>query len=159
MQDSIFRAMNAIKCGFYKAFHPWLWGHGIKLHGIPRIEGSHNILLGKNIAINEKVYIQGQGKVKIGDNVVLSYGSTILTRNLKYEFIGQGKSVEHYERNVEIGHDTWIAANVTILPGVVVPHNCVVAAGSVVAKSLPKPYACYAGNPAVYKKPINNETN
>ncbi|WP_022769796.1 acyltransferase [Butyrivibrio sp. NC2007] len=159
MQDSIFRIMNAIKCGFYKALHPFLWGHGIKLHGIPRIEVSHNVTFGKNIAINENVYIQGHGKVKIEDNVVLSYGSTILTRNLKYGSKGQGKTVDHYERNVEIGHDTWIAANVTILPGVIVPHNCIVAAGSVVTKSLPEPYACYAGNPAVYKKSINNDTN
>lgn len=47
----------------------------------------------------------------------------------------------------EIGHDIWIGAYVTLLPGITVATGAVVAAGSVVTRDVP-PYAIVAGNPA-----------
>lgn len=44
-----------------------------------------------------------------------------------------------------------IGANATILPGVVIGQNAMVAAGSVVTKDVPD-FAVVAGNPAVVKK-------
>ena len=41
----------------------------------------------------------------------------------------------------------WIGVNVTVLPGVKVGRGSVVAAGAVLAKSVP-PYAVVGGNPA-----------
>lgn len=49
--------------------------------------------------------------------------------------------------HVGIGHDVWIGANVTILPGVEVGHGSVLAAGAVVTRDVP-PYAIVAGVPA-----------
>ena len=52
----------------------------------------------------------------------------------------------------EQNHNTWIASNATILPGVVIPSNCIIAAGAVVANSLTDENALYGGNPARFIK-------
>lgn len=48
---------------------------------------------------------------------------------------------------VTVEDEVWIGAHVTILPGVIVRHHCVLGAGSVVTKST-EPYGVYAGVPA-----------
>jgi acetyltransferase-like isoleucine patch superfamily enzyme len=52
---------------------------------------------------------------------------------------------------VIIGNNVWIGMNATILKGVTIGENSVVAAGSVVTKSVP-PNTVVAGNPAVAVK-------
>ena len=59
-----------------------------------------------------------------------------------------GKKGEYVNR---IGHDVWIGANAIILTGVEIGNGAVVAAGSVVTKSIP-PYAIVGGNPARFIK-------
>lgn len=48
---------------------------------------------------------------------------------------------------IEIGNDVWIGANALILSGVKIGHGAVIAAGSVVSKSIP-PYSIFGGVPA-----------
>jgi acetyltransferase-like isoleucine patch superfamily enzyme len=52
---------------------------------------------------------------------------------------------------VKIADNVWIGMNAVILKGVTIGENCVVAAGSVVTKSVP-PNTVVAGNPAVAVK-------
>ena len=52
------------------------------------------------------------------------------------------------EAPVEIGDGCWIGARSTIVKGVRLPHDTVVAAGSVVARSVEEPNTVVAGNPA-----------
>jgi acetyltransferase-like isoleucine patch superfamily enzyme len=51
----------------------------------------------------------------------------------------------------KIGHDVWIGCNVTIMAGVEIGNGAIVAAGSIVTKSVP-PYAIVGGNPARFIK-------
>lgn len=153
MQGYIYRGLNKAKCALYLFMHPFLWRRSIRIHGIPKISFPKAVVLGQDIAINDKVFIQGDGGVSIGDNVVLSYGTTILTQNMDYtSLIDHRPERKHVLKSVTIGNNTWVAANVTILPGVTVPANCVIAAGAVVTKNLPYERALYAGNPAVFIK-------
>ena len=57
---------------------------------------------------------------------------------------------------VSIGNDVWIGGNVTILPGVNIGNNVVIAAGAVVTKDIPD--NCVAGGvPARVIKEIEND--
>ncbi len=60
-------------------------------------------------------------------------------------------AIDHHnpKRNVIIGHDVWIAANVVIADGVSVGDGVIVAANSVVTKDVP-PYTIVGGVPAKF---------
>lgn len=77
-------------------------------------------------------------KISIGRNSVIGYNTTILAHEylIKEYRLGQ----------VIIGDEVLIGANTTILPGVTIGDGAVVAAGSMVHKSVP-PGAFVGGNP------------
>ena len=54
--------------------------------------------------------------------------------------------MHEYDQDVIIEEDVWCGANVTILKGVRLGRGCIIAAGSVVTKSIP-PYTIAAGVP------------
>lgn len=77
--------------------------------------------------------------VQIGENAVIGYNSVILTHEFLIDRWRRGPTV--------IGPRAMIGANSTILAGVVVGEEAVVAAGSVVTRDVP-PRAMVAGVPA-----------
>ena len=55
-------------------------------------------------------------------------------------------------KKVTIGNNVWIAANATILPGVIIEDNCVIGANTLVNKNIEKG-SLVVGNPCrVIKK-------
>ena len=73
-----------------------------------------------------------------------------LSPSKRRQHIGQAKPVT-------IGRDVWIGANCTILPGVTIGNNIVIAAGAVVTKDVPD--NCVAGGvPAKIIREINDAT-
>jgi maltose O-acetyltransferase len=56
---------------------------------------------------------------------------------------------------VTIGNDVWIGGNCTILPGVTIGNNVVVAAGAVVTKDVPD-NCLVAGVPAKVIRKLDN---
>lgn len=98
------------------------------------------------------------GPVTIGNDVRLAQNVVISALNHYYQGIDQPISEQGvYTRPVVIADETWIGANVVILPGVEVGKHCVIAAGSVVTRSVPD-YSVVAGNPARPLKQYNFET-
>jgi maltose O-acetyltransferase len=59
---------------------------------------------------------------------------------------------------VRIGNDVWIGGNVTILPGVTIGNNVVVAAGAVVTKDVPD-NSLVGGVPARLIREIENDVD
>jgi len=86
--------------------------------------------------------------VTFGPNVTIRGGDhrTDLMGKHIYEVNEKEKLAEN-DKDVIIGEGVWIGCNVTILKGVHIERGAIVAAGSVVTKSVPA-YAIIGGNPA-----------
>jgi acetyltransferase-like isoleucine patch superfamily enzyme len=111
--------------------------------------GRH-IQMGKNVFINHACTFLDLGGIIIEDDVLIGPKVSIITEN---------HPVNPFERkmldlkSVTIKRNVWIGANSTILPGVIIGENSVVAAGSVVTKSVPA-NTLVAGVPAKFIKTI-----
>lgn len=113
-----------------------------------------NILMGKNtkLALRGGCYIQGIGRLFLGDYVSVTQNCIIITAN--HNIYNQD---EHIKKETIIGDYCWIASNSCIMAGVVLGPRTVVAAGAVVTKSFPEGYCVIAGNPAKIVKLIDKE--
>lgn len=97
------------------------------------------------------------GPVTIGNHVHLAQNVTVSGLNHNYEDVDasidqQGVSTS----SILIEDDVWVGANAVILPGVTIGKHCIIAAGSVVSKSIPS-YTLCAGIPARILKQYNFE--
>lgn len=93
-----------------------------------------NITLGKNVFINHGCSVLDLGSVQIDDDVMIGPRVNLVSENHPIS----GKNRKHLIGNkVHIKKNAWIGAGVTILPGVTVGENAVVAAGAVVSKDVP----------------------
>ena len=114
------------------------------------------IYLHKHAEINSNCFLLAKDKIEIGENSTLAYGVTVLTSANPNS--PHNKLAELYPAMtapVNIGNNVWVGANATILPGVTIGDFSVIAAGSVVNKDVPSG-VLVAGNPAVFKKKLDN---
>lgn len=95
-----------------------------------------NISVGNEFLANYNVTILDIAKVTIGDNVWIGPGTLIATINHPLNPAGRRKHLG-IAKPITIGNDVWIGGNATILPGVHIGNNVVVAAGAVVTKDVP----------------------
>jgi acetyltransferase-like isoleucine patch superfamily enzyme len=97
------------------------------------------------------------GPVTIGNDIRLAQNVVLSGLNHNYAEIdlpihAQGVSTAP----IVIEDETWIGANVVIVAGVTIGKHCIVAAGSVVTKSI-SPYSVAVGNPARVIKKYNHK--
>ncbi|TNE75065.1 acyltransferase [bacterium] len=117
------------------------------------------VIIGKRTFIGGGTKLISAESITIGDDVLISWGVTIVDHNSHaIEFSKRkddvtnwaegNKDWTHVKReSVVIGNKCWIGFNVIILKGVKLGEGCVVGAGSVVTKSFPA-WSVIAGNPA-----------
>lgn len=118
-------------------------------------DNGKNIHVGREFLANYNVTILDIAPVYIGDYVMIGPSTLITTVNHP---LSPGKRRRHLGQAapVTIGNDVWIGGNCTILPGVKIGNNVVVAAGAVVTKDVPD--NCVVGGvPAKVIKEIKND--
>ncbi|HAK78179.1 MAG TPA: acetyltransferase [Runella sp.] len=111
--------------------------------------GQH-IQLGKNVFINHGCTFLDLGGIVIEDDVLIGPQVCIVTENHPIDPTKR-KSLDL--KSVTIKRNVWIGANATILPGVTVGENSIVAAGAVVTKDV-APNTIVGGVPAKELKNI-----
>jgi acetyltransferase-like isoleucine patch superfamily enzyme len=111
--------------------------------------GKH-IQLGKNVFINHACTFLDLGGITIEDDVLIGPKVSIITEN--HPVNPNDRKILDL-KSVMIKRNSWIGANSTILPGVTIGENSVVAAGSVVTKDVPA-NTVVAGVPAKIIKTI-----
>ena len=95
-----------------------------------------NIFIGNDFTGNFNLTILDIREVYIGDHVMIGPYTLITTVGHPLSAL-ERRDYLAYAKPVRIGNDVWIGGNVTILPGVTIGNNVVVAAGAVVTKDIP----------------------
>jgi acetyltransferase-like isoleucine patch superfamily enzyme len=119
----------------------------IECTGVIRNLGD-GLILGNNVGISQNCFIQVRGKVEIENNVILGPYVSIFSENHNFENPDLPVNMQGETRKgVKIEDGVWLGAHSTILDGVTVGNNSIVAAGSVVTKDV-APYTVVGGIPA-----------
>ena len=96
-----------------------------------------HLKIGANCHIGRGVFLDLEDRIEVGNNVTISMNVTLITH------VDMGKSPlsrSEYPAEkapINIGSGTYIGASVTVLHGVTIGENCLVAAGSVVRADVP----------------------
>lgn len=114
-----------------------------------------NIEVGDEFLANYNVTILDIAKVQMGNNVWIGPGTLITSINHPLNPAGRRKHLG-IAKPIKIGNDVWIGGNATILPGVTIGNNVVVAAGAVVTKDIPD-NSLVGGVPAKKIRELEND--
>lgn len=114
-----------------------------------------NIHLGKRIFINNGATFTDLGGIYLADDVLIGPNATLVSVNHPLD-PDQRRGIEL--KPVYVRQNAWIGANATILPGVTVGENAVVAAGAVVTRNVPA-NTVVAGIPARVIKTIKHKNH
>ncbi|WP_367293749.1 DapH/DapD/GlmU-related protein [Lactococcus lactis] len=93
-----------------------------------------NLHINKNVFINAGVRIQDTGGVWIDEGALIGHNVVLATLNHDLE---PSRRQNLIPAPIHIGKNVWIGSNATVLQGVTVGENSVVAAGAVVTKDVP----------------------
>ena len=93
-----------------------------------------NISVGEDVFINACCHFQDHGGVTIGDGCQIGH-------NVVFATLNHGIKPEERKRTIPapivLGKNVWVGSNSTILQGVTIGDNAIVAAGAVVTKDVP----------------------
>lgn len=113
--------------------------------------GGAGMKIGRNVFVNQNCTFYDLGRLEIGDDVMIGPNVSLIT---------SGHPVEPSRRRdfvvakpIAIERNVWIGAGATIIGGVTVGENSVVAAGAVVTRDIP-PNTLVGGNPATVIRSI-----
>ena len=129
--------------------------------------GNSKVVIGDRVMINDGTSLYSVNGISIGNDVMISWGCTIIDNNShsiisserlkdlqnarkEYEegTIGDNSDLSTIDNApITIKDKVWIGFNSIIMKGVTIGEGAIVGAGSVVTKDVPD-YAVVAGNPA-----------
>jgi acetyltransferase-like isoleucine patch superfamily enzyme len=131
---------------------------GVQFIGPITVEGTGNVHVGSGTRLGRGVYFetQGDGVIRIGRNVVVTGGTTIVSYAditiEDYAMFGEYTSIRdanhgmeigqpmrlqgHTAAPIRIGHDAWVGRGACVLKGVTIGGGAIVGANSVVTKDV-----------------------
>lgn len=106
---------------------------------------------GVSVGNDCRIYTRNFGSepwlISIGNKVTITSGVVLLTHDGSTWLMTDDKGRRYRYSKVEIGNNVFIGVNSIIMPGVIIQNDVIVAAGSIVTKSIPQG-SIVAGNPA-----------
>ena len=112
-----------------------------------------NITVGEDVFINACCHFQDHGGVMIGDGCQIGHNVVFATLN---HGLAPEERKSTYPAPIVLGRNVWVGSNATILQGVTIGDNAVVAAGAVVTKDVAA-NTVVGGVPARFIKNINDK--
>ncbi|MBS0222184.1 MAG: sugar O-acetyltransferase [Proteobacteria bacterium] len=107
--------------------------------------GGDEIRIGRNVFVNQNCTFYDLGGLDIADDVMIGPNVSLITTG--HPLDPSQRSAATIGKRIVVERNVWIATGATIIGGVTVGENSVVAAGSVVTKDVP-PNTLVGGNPA-----------
>lgn len=124
-------------------------GHNVRLRTF-FYGGDNKIIIEDGVGLNGTSITARSRTIRIGKNTMFAADCMILDSDFHVPWPPENRNKNpgyEYDQDVIIGSHVWVGARCIILKGVVIGDNAVIAAGSVVVKSIPA-NALAAGNPA-----------
>ena len=112
-----------------------------------------NITVGENVFINACCHFQDHGGITIGDGCQI--GHNVVFATLNHGLVPEDRKTT-YPAPLRLGKNVWVGSNSTILQGVTIGDNAVVAAGAVVTKDV-EANAVVGGVPARFIRYIKDK--
>ncbi len=113
-----------------------------------------NIRVGARVFINQNCTFYALAEIVIGDDVMIGPNVSLITS--EHPVAPSQRRAYLLGKPITIENGVWIAAGATIIGGVTVGENSVVAAGSVVTRDVPA-NTLVGGNPAKVIRSIEGE--
>ncbi|MDN7534730.1 DapH/DapD/GlmU-related protein [Burkholderia orbicola] len=107
--------------------------------------GGAGMKLGRNVFVNQNCTFYDLGGLEIGDDVMIGPNVSLITSGHPVEPSRRRDGV--IAKPIVIERNVWIGAGATIIGGVTIGENAVVAAAAVVTRDVP-PNTLVGGNPA-----------
>lgn len=118
------------------------------------LEGNSTLYIGRNSGLRGVTFVLKDANITVGRNCMFGYG-ILLRNNDAHKVLDIDGNVTNEARDIVISDHVWLCERCTILKGVTVGADSIVAFGAVVTKDCP-PNSIMAGNPArVVKQNIN----
>lgn len=127
-------------------------GDAIHVEPTVRVDYGYNIHVADNFYSNFNCVFLDVCPIRIGKNAMLGPGVSLVTPEHPLH-PAERNSGEEYGRPITIGDNCWIGSSATVIGGVTLGNNVVVAAGAVVTQSFPD-NVVLAGVPAKVIKKI-----
>ena len=130
-------------------------GKGVRIDPSARVWQPWKLSVGNNAWIGPRAEIYSVDSIAIGANAVVSESAFLCTASHDIT----SRTFDLKTRPLGVGDCAWICARAIVLPGADVGEGALVAAGSVVVKSV-EPWTVVGGNPARFiKRRIVDETS
>lgn len=115
----------------------------IRKHKVFGHMGEHGMVMFRKIPLHAK-------RIFIGDNVWIASNVLLVTHDMIHRVLNEALDTKEFHSNIgeiHIGNNVFIGSNATILPGVTIGDNTIIAAGCVVDHDIPG-NGVYGGVPA-----------
>jgi len=127
---------------FVESIRSWKIKDGVSVWFPERIR------IGRNVTINEYVFLDGFGGLDIGDDCRIAHGCSFISEDHVFDdpevpIWKQGKRAAP----ITLGRDVWLGCGVRVLKGVRIGEGSVIGAGAVVTRDIP-PFSIAIGAPA-----------
>jgi len=144
------RPLHAWRAFLLRVFGASL-GTDVHVYPAVKIWAPWNLDIGNNVGIADGVTLYNMSFLRIGDYAVISQGAHLCGGSHDYN----SPNFQLIAEPITVEKHVWICAEAFISQGVTLPAGAVVAARSVVSKTLEHSWTVYAGVPA---KPIGKRT-
>ena len=116
--------------------------HGCKINVFENAE----LIIGDDFNMSTECTLIASKKIEIGNHSGISWESLVMDTDFHHIFDETGEKINH-PKEVIIKDNVWVGCKCTILKGAVIPSGSIVAANSLVTKTLVGENSIFGGNP------------